>query len=116
MQTKLYVGNLSYETSENDLRTLFEKIGNIAEATVIRDRYSDRSKGFGFVELTEGADLEKAFELNGQEFMGRNIVVSKAKPPRDRHDRPRGGHRSGGGGGGGGGRRDRRPPRRDSRY
>lgn len=101
MQTKLYTGNLPYEVSEGDLEQLFSKYGTVKSATIIRDAYSGRSKGFGFVEMSEPAEAEKALEQNGQEFKGRTITVSEARPL-NKDSRGGGeGRRFGGGGGGG---------------
>jgi RNA recognition motif-containing protein len=98
---KLYVGNLSYETSSGELETLFSQAGSVVEATVIQDRDSGRSKGFGFVEMAEETAAEAAIEqLNGSELAGRTIKVAEAKPRR-----PRGNGGYGGGVGYGGGRR-----------
>ena len=102
MQAKLYVGNLNYSTGEEDIKTLFGQFGEIKTVTIIKDNYSNRSKGFGFVEMANAEDAEKALAQNGQEFMGRNITVSEARPQAPR--RPGGGG-GGGGFGGGGGRR-----------
>lgn len=111
MQPKLYVGNLSYNASDDDLHGLFGKYGEIKSAEVIKDKYSGQSKGFGFVEMLNPADAEKALEQNGVEFMGRNLIVSEARPPKERGDfggGHRGGSRGGGNrGGGGSGRFDR---------
>ncbi len=114
MQTKLYAGNLPYEVSEGDLEQLFSKYGTVKSATIIRDAYSGRSKGFGFVEMSEPAEAEKALEQNGQEFKGRTITVSEARPlNKDSRGGGEGrkfgggGGRSGGGGFGGGNRRNR---------
>ncbi len=101
---KLYVGNLSFQTSSQDLEDLFAGIGSVESASVVEDRETGRSRGFGFVEMTNQADAEKAIaDLDGQEFAGRNIKVNEAKP---REDRGRGNY--GGGGYGGGGRRESR--------
>ena len=87
MATNLYVGNLSYDTTEDTLRTLFAEFGEVESARVITDRYSGRSKGFGFVEMTAEDDAQKAIEaLNGKAVDGREIRVDKAKP---RTERPR---------------------------
>jgi RNA recognition motif-containing protein len=112
MAKKLYVGNLSYDTTEEMLRTAFAEVGEVESATVITDRGSGRSKGFGFVEMTtEEAAAEAISRLNGQMLDGREMNVAEARP---RDDRPRGGGGGGYRGGGGGGRRDRRPRGYDS--
>lgn len=86
---KLYVGNLSYETSENDLRDAFSEYGEVASAKVIMDRDTGRSKGFGFVEFNDDDSARKAMSsLNGTDFKGRNLTVNEARP---QTDRPRGG-------------------------
>jgi len=82
MSKKLYVGNLSYDTTEDGLRQLFGQFGEIESVVVITDRISGRSKGFGFVEYKEDADAEKALGLDGQEFDGRELKVSEARPMR----------------------------------
>ena len=108
MATKLYVGNLSFRTTSEDLREAFATIGTVESATVIEDRDTGRSRGFGFVEMATPEEAAAAIEqFNGKEFGGRNLTVNEAKP---RADRGGGGYRGGGGGyrGGGGGRdRDR---------
>ena len=110
MATKLYVGNLSFDTTENDLRRLFEAFGTVTSCNLIMDKMTDKSRGFAFVELSSPAEATKAIaEMNGKEVGGRALTVNEAKP---REDRPRGGGGFGGGGGGGyggggGGRRDR---------
>ena len=87
MATNLYVGNLSYDTTEDTLRALFAEFGEVESARVITDRYSGRSKGFGFVEMSAAEDAQKAVEaLNGKSVDGREIRVDKAKP---RTERPR---------------------------
>lgn len=89
MTTNIYVGNLSYDTTEDTLRTLFGEYGEVESVRVITDRYSGRSKGFGFVEIaTEEAAQEAIAALNGKSVDGREIRVDKAKPRTDR-DRPR---------------------------
>jgi cold-inducible RNA-binding protein len=94
MGKKIFVGNLSFSTTDADLETLFSAIGPCESAKVITDRDSGRSRGFGFVEMASAADATKAIaELNGRDVGGRQINVSEA---REREDR--------GGGGGGGGR------------
>ena len=108
MATKLYVGNLSFDTTENDLRRLFEAFGTVTSCNLIMDKMTDKSRGFAFVELSSPAEATKAIaEMNGKEVGGRALTVNEAKP---REDRPRGGGGFGGGNGGGyggGGRRDR---------
>lgn len=102
MQAKLFVGNLSYSVKDTDLKDLFEKYGEVKSVSVISDKYSGQSKGFAFVEMAKAEDAEKALAENGNEFMGRSINVSEARPPKQFGDRPRGGggggNRSGGGG------------------
>jgi len=106
MGKRLYVGNLSYQTTETELTNLFEGVGPVESANIITDRDTGRSKGFGFVEMSSDQEAEKAISaLNGTDFDGRNIVVSEARPQAPRDSRSGGGF----GGGGGGGR----PPRRD---
>jgi RNA recognition motif-containing protein len=97
---KLYVGNLTYDTTEDNLVELFSEYGEVLSAQIIIDRDTNRSKGFGFVEMADGAD-EAANALNGQDFRGRNLTVNEARP---REDRGGGGGGRGGYGGGGGGR------------
>lgn len=87
---KLYVGNLSYRVSEDDLRDFFSEFGDIVSVKIISDRVTGQSKGFGFVEYADKTGAEKAIkERNGSDFQGRNIVVNEAKPqeerPRARH-------------------------------
>ncbi len=87
MATKLYVGKLSYTTTSEALQVLFEQYGIVLNAQVIKERDTDQSKGFAFVEMQELADAEAAIKaLNGSEFEGRTIVVNVAKP---REERPR---------------------------
>ena len=92
MNKKLYVGNLSYETTEDELQKLFVEIGPVASVALITDRASGRSKGFGFVEMETEQGAKEAIErLNKYELNQRTITVSEARPPRERS--------SGGGGG-----------------
>ncbi len=85
MGSKLYVGNLSFDVSDADLEQAFSEYGEIASATVIKDRDSDRSKGFGFVEFVQEADAQKAKEaMNGKELGGRALKVDEARPQKDR--------------------------------
>lgn len=113
MGTKLYVGNLSYNSTEGDLLRLFEAIGKVTSCDLIVDKFTSKSKGFGFVEMETKEDAEKAIaELNGKDVDGRKLTVNEARPREDRGPRQGGGggggFRSGGGGGGRGGpRRDR---------
>src|SRR5215213_6801213 len=109
MSIKLYVGNLSFQTSSEDLRDLFSQAGTVESASVVEDRDTGRSRGFGFVEMATREEGEAAIQqFNGKEFGGRNLNVNEARP---REDRGGGGGRGGfggggnrGGGGGGGGR------------
>lgn len=104
MGTKLYVGNVSFQASEDDLKELFSKAGEVVSAKLITDAATGRSRGFGFVEMNTDSEAQKAITLlNGNSFMQRNIVVSEAKPHEKRERGPRersgfGGRRSGGGG------------------
>ncbi|MGB8951569.1 MAG: RNA-binding protein [Candidatus Aminicenantales bacterium] len=105
----IYVGNLSRDVSEADLKELFQAFGEVASASVIKDKFSGESRGFGFVEMPNKEEADKALSsLNGKEIKGRNITANEARP---RTDRPRSGGFGGGGGGGrgrggfGGGRR-----------
>ena len=99
MGSKLYVGNLSYDTTSQDLNTLFAAHGNVTSAEVLQDRDTGRSKGFGFVQMSTDEEAQAAIAaLSGKEHDGRALTVNEARP---REDRPR----SGGGGGGGGGYR-----------
>jgi cold-inducible RNA-binding protein len=85
---KIYVGNLSYSTSEADIRTSFGQYGTVDSADVIVDRDSGRSKGFGFVEMSNDAEAKAAIEgLNGKEVDGRNMNVNEARPRPDRQQR-----------------------------
>jgi RNA recognition motif-containing protein len=97
---KLYVGNLTYDTTEDDLVELFQTYGEVVSAQIIIDRETNRSRGFGFVEMSAGA--EEAIEaLNGQDIRGRNLTVNEARPRDPRESRGGGGGYRGGGGGGG---------------
>src|SRR4249919_3944093 len=96
MSTKLFVGNLSFNTTENDLQDAFAAHGTVVEANLMVDRMSGRPRGFGFVTMSSPEEAQKAIEaLNGATLDGRNLTVNVARP---REDRPA---RSGGGGGGG---------------
>ena len=126
MAMKLYVGNLSFQTSSEELQQLFAQAGTVESATVVEDRDTGRSRGFGFVEMASKEEGEKAIQqFNGTDLNGRNLTVNEARPREDRGGRGGGGggrggyggNRGGGGGGrggyggggGGGGRNDRTP-------
>ncbi|MBN1402523.1 MAG: RNA-binding protein [Anaerolineae bacterium] len=100
MEKKLYVGNLSYDTTDSGLESLFAQAGDVVEASVVTDRDTGRSRGFGFVEMADVTGASAAIEqLDGKELDGRNIKVAEAKPRAPRENR--------GYGGGGGGRSNR---------
>ena len=108
MAKKLYVGNLSYATTEDELRKLFIEVGPVTSVTVITDRMTGRSKGFGFVEMeTDQAAEEAIGRFNNYELNQRSITVSEARPPRDRSSGGGRGRGDRGGGGRGGGERRR---------
>jgi RNA recognition motif-containing protein len=91
----IYVGNLSYEVTEEDLRTSFESFGKVESANIINDKYSGKSKGFGFIEMPSAEEAKAAIDgLNGKELKGRNLNVNEARPRSE-------GRREGGRGGGG---------------
>ncbi|MGA9768102.1 MAG: RNA-binding protein [Blastocatellia bacterium] len=99
MSKRIYVGNLSYQTTENDLTNLFEEVGQVESVNVITDRDTGRSKGFAFVEMSSD-DADKAItQFNGTEVNGRALTVNEARP---REDRSSGGGNRGGGRGNGG--------------
>lgn len=107
MATKLYIGNLSFDITEGDLRQAFAAYGDVTSCNVISDRETGRPRGFAFVEMASADAAAKAIaEMNGKELGGRALVVNEARP---REERPRGGFGGGHGGGGGfgGGRRNR---------
>ena len=100
MAKKLYVGNLSYDTTDSDLQGMFEEFGTVQSAQVITDRDTGRSKGFGFVEMSSDQEAQAAINaLNGKEVDGRALTVNEARPREDRGGRPGGGgsRRYGGG-------------------
>ena len=100
MSTKLYVGNLPYETTESDLQTLFESAGQVSTINIVRDRATGQARGFAFVEMQDTEGARKAIaELDRHQYGGRNLTVNEAKPMT-----PRG---EGGGGGYAGGRQNR---------
>ena len=103
MEKKLYVGNLSYSVTETSLQDLFSQAGDVASARIITDRASGRSKGFGFVEMSNEDGAQAAIDkFNGHDFEGRKLTVNEARPMEPRSGG--GGGRGGFGGGGGGGR------------
>ena len=114
MSMKLYVGNLSFQTSSEDLQQLFSQAGTVESASVVEDRETGRSRGFGFVEMATNEEGQAAIQqFNGKEVNGRSLTVNEARPREDRGGRGggggggRGGYGGGGGGnrgGGGGGR------------
>jgi len=88
MSKKLFVGNLPFSVANQELSDLFSKAGTVVSATVIVDKYNNRSKGFGFVEMSTEEEAQKAIDiLNGQDIEGRNITVSEARPLEDRPKR-----------------------------
>jgi RNA recognition motif-containing protein len=113
MSKKLYVGNLAYQTTSNDLQQLFAQAGTVESAQLIEDRDTGRSKGFAFVEMSTEDEAAAAIEqFNGKEVAGRALKVNEAKPRENRSGggggRGFGGNRGGGFGGGGGGNQGRR--------
>ena|SRR3984885_2733094 len=111
MSNKLFVGNLSFKTTENELQDAFSAFGTVTEANLMMDRMTNRPRGFGFVTMSSAEEAQKAIEgMNGKDMDGRALTVNIARP---REDRPPGGGGGGGGGrrefggGGGGGRRER---------
>jgi len=97
----IYVGNLSRDASEDDMRQAFESFGQVTSAVIIKDKFSGESRGFGFVEMPNKPEADAALNgLNGQDLKGRALKISEARPRQDRGDRDMGGRRGGGGGGG----------------
>lgn len=87
MSTKLYVGNLDYSSTQDQLKEHFSQAGTVVSATVITDKYSGRSKGFGFIEMSNEEEAQKAIEMfNDKDFQGRTIVVNEARPQKPRND------------------------------
>lgn len=90
MATKLFVGGLSWDTTDQSLNDFFAQAGTVVSASVIKDKFTGKSRGFGFVEMSSDEEAEKAkTELNGKELDGRTINVNEARPPEQRSDRPR---------------------------
>ena len=116
MATKLFVGNIDYNVSENDVQDHFSKAGTVVSVNIVQDRTTGKSRGFGFVEMASQEEARKAVaELHQSELGGRRLTVNEARPM---EERPRGGgggggYRGGGGGGGGGGGRGDRGDRGD---
>ena len=103
MSNKLFVGNLSFNATEEDLREAFAAFGTVTEATLMMDRVTNRARGFGFVTMSSAQEAQKAVDgLNGREMNGRALTVNVARPREERSGG--GGRREYGGGGGGGGR------------
>jgi len=99
----IYVGNLTFETTDESLQVAFTEFGEVTSARVITDRESGRSRGFGFVEMPQNAEAEAAIQgMNGKDVGGRNLTVNEARPKEDRGGGGGGGRGYGGGGGGGG--------------
>lgn len=103
MATKLYIGGLSYSTTEDGLRAAFAQAGSVTSASIITDRETSRSRGFGFVEMASDAEAQAAMEMwDGQELDGRRLKVNEARPMGDRPPRSGGGSSRGGSGSRGG--------------
>ncbi len=103
-ETRLFVGNLSYKTTENDLQDLFSQAGVVTSCSVMQDKFTGKSRGFAFLEMSTAEEANKAIEMwNGKDCDGRALTVNIARP-REEGGAPRagGGYRGGGGGGGGG--------------
>lgn len=99
MNTKMYVGNLSYDATDSDIRELFEAHGTVSDVFIVKDRESGRPRGFAFVSMGTAEEMNAAIEgLNGEEFLGRALTINEARP---REERPQGGGGYNGGGRGG---------------
>lgn len=112
MNKKLYVGGLPYATTEDSLRAAFAQAGTVVSVAIIKDKFTGRSKGFGFVEMGSDEEAKAAIEMfHGKDFEGRTLTVNEARPMEPRENRPSfgggGGYRGGGGGYRGGGRDQR---------
>jgi RNA recognition motif-containing protein len=104
MGTKMFVGNLSFDVTENDLQDLFAEAGTVTSVNLMQDRTTGKPRGFGFVEMASEADMTKAISMfNGKEFKGRALTVNEARPREERSGGGGGGYRDGGGRRGGGG-------------
>ena len=107
MGTKLYVGNLSFNTTENELQELFSQAGTVQEVTLMQDKFTGKSRGFAFVTMSSEEDAQNAIsKFNGQTIEGRPLTVNEARPREPRPPGGGGGRGYGGGGGGYGGRRE----------
>ena len=103
MNAKMYVGNLSYDATDSDLRELFEPHGNVTDVFIVKDRESGRARGFAFVTMETPEEMNAAIEaLNGEEFNGRALTINEARPREERPQGGGGGRQFGGGGGRGG--------------
>ncbi len=99
----IYVGNLSFDTTEDELRQVFEDFGEVSSVNIIQDKYSGKSRGFGFVEIPDSESAQSAIDqLNGKDLNGRALNVNEARPRNDNRGGGRGGGGRGGGGRGGG--------------
>ena len=108
MSNKLFVGNLSFKTTENDLQDAFSAFGTVTETNLMMDRMTNRPRGFGFVTMSTPEEAQKAIEgMHGKDFDGRALTVNVARPREERPAGGGGGRREFGGGSGGGGRRER---------
>jgi RNA recognition motif-containing protein len=113
MGTKLYVGNLPFNTTENELQELFSQAGAVQEVTLMQDRFTGKSRGFAFVTMSSDEEAQNAIsKLNGHSIEGRSLTVNEARPRESRPPGGGGGGRGYGGGGGYGGRREGGGPRR----
>ena len=115
MSTKLFVGNLSFNVTENDLQDAFAAFGTVTEVNLMMDRATNRPRGFAFVSMASKDEADKAIQgMNGKQLDGRALTVNEARPREDRPPRPGAGYGGGGagGGGGGGGGRSGGGPRR----
>ncbi|MFC1647348.1 RNA recognition motif domain-containing protein [Patescibacteria group bacterium] len=102
MSAKLYVGGIPFSSTQESLKEAFSQAGTVVSATIMTDKFSGRSRGFGFVEMSSEEEAQKAIELfHGKEFEGRELTVNTARPLEERPPRPQGGGGYGGGGGGG---------------